>query len=170
MPKTIYIATAYPRAQWVEEVIRPLVESRRLHLASSWHVGAHGVETLDRMTEAQVRAIADANDRQIVAADAVLVLWDRACGETLCELRYAATLGKTVAYVGPRFVLSAYRDGVRRFSDVRDAVTWLAGVLHASREPDFTTVFRPSSPPGPDTLPARADEDIERELAAGGGR
>jgi len=46
----------------------------------------------------------------------------------------------------------------------------IAPLLAGDQEPSFRAVFRPSSPP-PDTMPARADEEVERELAAvGGGR
>lgn len=46
-----------------------------------------------------------------------------------------------------------------------------SGAADFGREPDFTAVFRPSSPPpvGPDTLRARADDDVERELERVGG-
>ena len=114
MPTTIYVATSFLDAETVESTIRPAAESHGLTLCSSWHVGARGPERLDAMTEAQCRAIADTNDRDIASADVVLVLESDRARETYAELRHALHLGKPVAYVGARPMLSAYREGVRQ--------------------------------------------------------
>lgn len=172
----VYLASAYRNGHLVDTMIKPSAEARGLVVASTWHIGAlppdrlHS-ENLEAMSLSLVRRIADTNDRDLAGADGVLVLWHHECGETFAELRHALHLGKPVAYVGPRFILSAYREGVQRFSHYGDALTWLAGRLRdrlpTSAEPDFSAVFKPSD--RPDTLPARADEEVERELAAVGG-
>lgn len=219
MPR-LYVASYFGNGPMIELTIRPAAESRGLTLCSTWHVGARGPESLDRLTEAQIQAINDTNDRDLEAADGVLVITHEKAAQTYAELARANWLGKVVAVnTCARDLPEAHRAGVTRWTSSLDALTWLAGRLRdrlpTSAEPDFSAVFKPSdrpvepargncsrclgigrlddrgfqlvgqpyfdtqacggcggtgSAPGPDTLPARADEEVERELAAGGGR
>jgi len=137
---SLYIATAYVRADLVERDIRPLAEDLGLTLVSRWHIGAQGPERLHDLPLPAVQYIAEKNDADLDVADAVLVLAHESMGETIAEMTRAILAGKIVAYVGPRYILSAYRPGVGRFSDPRDALAWIG---HQLREKH-----------GPDTLPA----------------
>lgn len=130
----LYVASAWRNGHFADTIIKPAAAARGLEVVSSWHDGAPHPdrmprEDLESKPIAIVRRIAETNDRDLASADGVLVIWHHECGETFAELRYALQLGKPVAYVGPRFILSAYREGVARFSYHGDALTWLAGEL-----------------------------------------
>ena len=171
----LYIASAWRNGHFADTIVKPAAESRGLAVSSTWHDGAPHPDRMPREDlEAKplpiVRRIAATNDRDLAGSDAMIVIWHHECGETFAEMTRALLAGKPVAYVGPRFVLSAYREGVARFSYYGDALTWLEGRLRdRDVEPDFRAVFRPSQP-APNTMPARADDEVERELAVGGGR
>jgi hypothetical protein len=145
--RAIYLASGYPNAPFLEATVRPLCHLAGLDVCSSWHIGARGPERLADMLLEVVRGIAAGNDLELVEADGVLVVDAGAtlggarvtwydtdsrftCAfvpgcETYAELRTAVAHGIPVAYAGPNPPLSAYREGVVRFTDVRDAVAWL---------------------------------------------
>ena len=132
---SIYVATAWRNGHLADNIVKPAAAARGLEVVSTWHDGAPHPdrmpsEDLDAKPIALVRRIADTNDRDLASADGVLVIWHHEAGETFVELRFAMQIGKPVSYVGPRFVLSAYREGVQRFHYYGDALTWLAYELH----------------------------------------
>jgi len=169
----LFISSYFGNASMIELTIRPLAESRGFDIVSRWHRDARGPEMLEQKTEPQIQRINDTNDADLEAADAVLVISHEKAAQTWCELARAVWLGKLVAVnTCARDLPEAHRPGVTRWTSSVDALTWLEGRMRDRQlerdEAPFRAVFRPSSPP--DTMPARADDEVERELAAGGGR
>ena len=130
----IYIASAWRNGHYADTIVKPAAEARGLTVVSTWHDGAPPPERapsedLPSKPIGIVRRIADTNDRDLASADGVVVIWHHEAGETFAEMTRALLAGKPVAYVGPRYILSAFREGVERFSYCPDALTWLAGRL-----------------------------------------
>lgn len=127
---SVYIATAFTSGPMVEREIRPIAEGLGLTVTSRWHLEADGKpERLHDLTLPRIQWIAEQNDKDLEVADACLVLAHERMGETVAEMTRALLGGRVVAYVGPRYILSAYRAGVGRFSDARDALAWIAHQL-----------------------------------------
>jgi hypothetical protein len=119
----------------VETNVRPALERRGLRLSSSWHAGPLQDPDLTRLPPRALQEIADKNDRDIAESNAMLLLYETACRETLCELRYALVLEIPVVLVshGETLPLSAYRDGVTRVRNLSEAVDVLAGWARGAR-------------------------------------
>lgn len=130
--RSIYIATTYQNADWVETVLRPMIEARGLSVRSTWHEKASGPERLDELPLSTVMEIAEQNDRELADADAVLVIAHERCRETWAELRLAVILEIPAIVVGPPWPLSAYRHGVSRVRDVATAMDVLVAMRRES--------------------------------------
>lgn len=126
MPR-LYIASYYGNGPMIELIVVPAATARGFEIVSTWHRQARGPEYLDRLTEAQIEAINDANDRDLAAADCVLVITHERAGQTYCELTRAILFDKLVAVnTCARDLPEAHRRSVGRFSSTNDALTWLA--------------------------------------------
>jgi hypothetical protein len=124
----VYVAAAFTQVALVKETHAEL-EQRGFSVMSSWVRHATGErEALETMTDAERWAIADENDRGVRSADVVLVLASPEAKETFAEARYACELGRLVLWVGRPLPLTAYRQGVERFTALSTAFTFLTGM------------------------------------------
>lgn len=123
----LYIASYFGNGPMIESIVAPAAKVRGFEVVSTWHREARGPEMLDRLTEAQIEAINASNDRDLAAADCVIVITHERAGQTYCELTRAILSGKLVAVnTCARDLPEAHRPGVGRFSSTTDALTWLA--------------------------------------------
>ena len=131
----IYIAAPFADAALVREVGARLpafgAESR-----STWAECADGPEQLEAMTPDEVRSVAAANDRDLLASFALVVLSrDGAGGEMFAEARLALEYGIPIVWVGKRRPLSAYREGVIRVDTIEDALDLVRRFSECVRQP-----------------------------------
>jgi len=125
---SIYVAAPYMRAE----------EARRVHdhirdlgavPVSSWAENATGPEDLSRLSPFELAHLITTNDRELSAADLVLVLaYDGEGAEMFAEVGRARTV---IWWIGTRRPLSAYRREVTRrfetFGEARESLArWIA--------------------------------------------
>jgi len=125
--ESVYVASWFENAPVVGEVHERLL-SVGLRPTSSWITVANGAaEDFALFTPERLRELAEQNDRDVGAADALLVLAARGRGgEMFAEVRLALIWQKPVYWVGRR-ILSAYRHGVVLCEDIDDALALMLG-------------------------------------------
>jgi hypothetical protein len=117
-----YVAAPYGDASIVRAV-HELLRASGIEPTSSWAEGASGVEDLESMPLAEVRALAARNDLALSGSDVLLALpRDGAGREMFAEIRLALAFGIPVVWVGHPRCLSAYREGVVRVEGLGEAV------------------------------------------------
>lgn len=122
----VYVAAPYDAAGFVREHVHERLRSIGLDPTSRWAEHALGPENFDHFSPADLRLIAEANDRDVERSDVVLVIARAAAGgEMFAEARYALMLGKHLVWVGRR-ILSSWRHGVERVEDLDAAMVHLA--------------------------------------------
>jgi hypothetical protein len=118
----VYVAAPYGDASLVRRV-HDLLRRLRLEPTSRWAENALGAENIETLPLDVVQALAEVNDRDLLDADAVLVLpRDGAGREMYAEARLALEHRIPVFWSGRPLCLSSFRAGVRRCSDLVDAV------------------------------------------------
>lgn len=125
-PLQVYVAAPYEDAPEVREVHRKIMtQVPGVRVRATWADVARGPEDLEALGPERVARAIDTNDRDLEAADVVLVL-ARPCagGEMFAEVARALAAGTPVIWVGRR-ILSAYRVGVRRVGSVEAAIALL---------------------------------------------
>lgn len=122
----IYIAAAFGRAAWVQDVIASALTARSIRVASTWHAPPYRIaEDLDAMPQSLRQDIAAANDRDLASATAILVVASPECRQTWCELEAAHRTGLLCVVVEPltgTMPLCAYRAGVVRVHSIADGL------------------------------------------------
>ena len=125
----VYVAAPYADAA-VARNVHELLRLHGLDVTSRWAEAARGLEPC--LGEAAMRDRAAANDRDVLRADAMLVLSrDGAGGEMFAEARLAIERGKPIFWVG-RPILSAYRLGVVRCATVGEAIALIGRAIATS--------------------------------------
>lgn len=121
----VYVASAFVDAPLVRDVHATLLAWGLGHTSRWAEAASKGVEGY--LGDSIMRELAEANDRDILRADAFLILAREGVGgEAFAELRYALEHGKPAFYVGERKILSAYRSGVVRCDAIADAIGLIA--------------------------------------------
>lgn len=120
----VYVASFYANAPFVRKVHGTL-STYEIRATSEWAREAHGPEDFSTMTPEKLRAVAEANDRDLREADVILVIDPDGKGrETYAELRLALEWGKPAVFFG-KPNLSAWRKGVVRVTDIITALAVL---------------------------------------------
>jgi hypothetical protein len=123
-PIRVYVAAPYADAPRVRALHHELRDAG-FEPTSRWAEAADGPETLDVLSLADVRALARANDDDLLRAHFLVVLArDGAGGEMFAETRLALDSGIAVVWVGSRRPLTAYREGVVRVQDITQALSF----------------------------------------------
>jgi hypothetical protein len=123
----VYLAAPFVDAAAVRDLDGEL-DALGIDVTSTWAHAASGPEALGAMPVDEVRRIALANDRELLAAHLVVALArDGAGAEMFAEVRLALAHRIPVLWVGTRRPLSAYRDGVLRVGAIAEGVTLVRG-------------------------------------------
>lgn len=126
----VYVAAPYADGAFVREAVHPTLRARGISPTSTWAELVTGPEDFSRFSPEALRGLADVNDRDVAAADVVLLLARAGVGaESFAEVRFALELGKAVVWSG-RLALSAWRRGVVRVADLDEAL----GVIETMRD------------------------------------
>ncbi len=121
----VYVAAPYARAEEAREIHKKL-RALQMTPTSSWAENATGKEALDTLTDQERYDICAQNDCDLCGSDVVLLRSVQGeGGEMFCELCLALEQVIPVVYVGPRFILSAYRQGVTRVDSLSSALDHL---------------------------------------------
>ncbi len=133
MSLRIYVAAPFSLGTEVLRV-HDALRTMRVEATSSWAYAAaaqRGNEDLHTRSEDEIRIIADANDRAVLASDVVLSIVVPGKGrEQYAECALARVHGIPVLWHGEpsAFPLSAYRDGSQRFVRLDDALERIAAI------------------------------------------
>lgn len=129
-PPRVYVAAPYEDAATVR-VVHEALADRGCSFSSGWAEDALGAEDFSRFAPARLRDIAEGNDRDVLDADAVLVLARAGVGgEMFAEARLALVLGLPVVWWGRR-TLSSWRSGVEYVEDFGSAIDRVADLARA---------------------------------------
>lgn len=134
MALTVYVCAPYEDAAIVHALIHTRIEELGLAWTSRWAAHSRGPEDFASLTPDALRAAAEENDRDVMSADVVLVMARKgAGGEMFAEARFALEHGKALVWTGRR-TLSAWRRGVVRCEEVKEALNVLAAMkVHHAR-------------------------------------
>jgi len=123
----VYLAAPFVDARDVRDLDARL-EALGIGVTSTWAHAASGPELLGAMPVDDVRRIALANDRDLLAAQLLVALAREGAGaEMFAEVRLALAHRIPVLWVGTRRPLSAYREGVLRVATIAEGMTYLSG-------------------------------------------
>lgn len=126
----VYIAAPYADAALVR-IVKGKLEDLGAEVLASWAVEAVGPEDLEAMGAAARRAAIDKNDRELQAADVLLVLAREGSGGAMFgEARLAIECGALVIWAGRR-TLDAYRESVLRVADANEGAQVVAELVAA---------------------------------------
>jgi hypothetical protein len=124
----VYLAAPFADAPAIRDLDTKLDEIG-IDVTSSWAHSATGAEQLETMPLEEVRRVALANDRDLLAAHLLVALpRDGAGAEMFAEVRLALAHRIPVLWVGTRRPLSAYRHGVLRVPSLAEAMIFLSGM------------------------------------------
>ncbi|MGO8994461.1 MAG: hypothetical protein ACLQVI_14175 [Polyangiaceae bacterium] len=122
----VYLAAPFLDAPVVRDLGATL-EALGIGVTSTWARHASGPEALGAMPVDEVRRIALANDRDLLAAHLVVALAREGGGaEMFAEVRLALAHRIPVVWIGTRRPLSAYREGVLRVASLAEGVKFLS--------------------------------------------
>jgi hypothetical protein len=133
MSLRVYVASPFSLGTEVLRV-HDVLRNMRVEATSTWaYVAAaqRGNEDLHLRTEEEIRVIAEANDRAVLASDVVLSIVVPGKGrEQYAECALARLNGIPVLWHGESsaFPLSAYRVGAERFVSLDDAFDRIAAM------------------------------------------